>query len=168
MNRLPSARAMFRRAFTLVEVTLALGIAVFCLVVIFGLLNVGINTGSASVEQTNATDILSAVAADLRAAPTPSIDSSGNPVAPTSASPVYGLTPPTNGSGNVNSSLYLDATGQKVASAATARYQLNIWMTAGASATRDPTLVRLMVSWPPADSAVKAGSVETLVALDRN
>ena len=163
MSRLSSTRA-----FTLVEVTLALGIAVFCLVVVFGLLNVGINTGSASIEQTNAASILSMVASDLRAAPTPSTSASGSPVAPTAKSSVYQLTIPINGSGAAAPvTLTLDATGQLVTGTAAPRYQLNVvWMTPGTG--REPTLVRLMVSWPPSNSTVKSGSVETLVALDRN
>ena len=73
------------RAFTLVEVALALGIAVFCLMVVFGLLNVGVATSSASFEQTVATDIVSSVAADLRTA---------NPGAATVNTTVYGLAIP--------------------------------------------------------------------------
>ncbi len=161
------SRPSSARAFTLVEVTLALGIAVFCLVVVFGLLNVGINTGSASIEQTNATDILSMVASDLRAAPTPSIDSSGNPVAPGANSPVYNLSIPVNGrNATALGPIALDATGQKVTDTAIPRYQLDGMITPGTG--RDPTLVRLMVSWPPTTSAVKSGSVEASVALDRN
>ena len=55
--------------FSLVEVTVALGISVFCLAVIFGLLNVGFNTGSLAAEQTAATNLLATVSSDLRTAP---------------------------------------------------------------------------------------------------
>jgi len=54
--------------FSLVEVTLAVGIAAFCFVTVLGLMSTGLQTQQASSEQTIATAILSAQAADLRAA----------------------------------------------------------------------------------------------------
>src|SRR5438477_5279045 len=56
-------------AFSLVEVTLALGVAAFCLVTVAGLLSVGLQTNQRSTSQTAATSILSNVIADLRATP---------------------------------------------------------------------------------------------------
>src|SRR2546430_17709709 len=56
-------------SFSLVEVTLALGVAAVSLLVIFSLLPIGLQTNQRSIEQTASVDILSAVAADLRAAP---------------------------------------------------------------------------------------------------
>lgn len=157
--------------FSLVEVTLALGIAVFCLVVIFGLLNVGLNTSAASSEQTVATNIISAVAGDLRTAKNPY--PKGSAVANTtvytlpipaavaaSPSPVPSPTPAA-----VPTIRFLDASGQRVASTAGARYKLSVWMKPGLG--RDATLARVLVTWPPS-AAVPAGSVETLIALDRN
>ena len=153
------------RAFTLVEVTLALGIAVFCLVVVFGLMNVGMNTSAGSIEQTNASNIVCAVAADLRAAPTPA--TVGNSV----TSALYNLQiPPNQTSGstpappsNPTDSRTLDANGQ--ITTATGRYQLDVW--AMPSVSRDATRVRIMMSWPP-KAQVPAGSVESVVSLDRN
>ncbi len=55
-------------AFSLVEVTLAIGIAAFCLIAVLGLLPVALKIQQASIQQTTATAILSATAADLRAA----------------------------------------------------------------------------------------------------
>jgi uncharacterized protein (TIGR02598 family) len=63
MNNRPQSTA----AFSLVEVTLALGVAAFCLIAILGLLPAGVNTNQASVRQTTANGILSAIVADLRA-----------------------------------------------------------------------------------------------------
>jgi uncharacterized protein (TIGR02598 family) len=54
-------------AFSLVEITLALGIAAFCLLGVLGLLRAGLQTQRTSVQQTTANEILSEVAADLRA-----------------------------------------------------------------------------------------------------
>src|SRR2546421_11803854 len=57
-------------AFSLVEVTLALGIAAFCLIPVFGLMPVGVQTNRNATSQTAATNIIAAVASDLRATPT--------------------------------------------------------------------------------------------------
>src|SRR6476660_9521923 len=55
--------------FSLVEVTLALGVTAVALITIFGLLVTGTQTNHTAVEQTYSSDILTAVAADLRATP---------------------------------------------------------------------------------------------------
>src|SRR5436189_1268687 len=56
--------------FSLVEVTLALGIAAFCLIAVFGLLPVGVQTNRNATSQTATTNIMAAVVSDLRATPT--------------------------------------------------------------------------------------------------
>ena len=56
-------------AFSLIEVTLALGIAAFCLIAVFGLMPVGVQTNRNATSQTAATNIMAAVIADLRATP---------------------------------------------------------------------------------------------------
>ena len=56
-------------AFSLVEVTLALGIAAFCLIAVSGLVPVGVQTNRNATSQTAATNILSSVASDIRASP---------------------------------------------------------------------------------------------------
>lgn len=176
MSIRPTVRAASTLGFTLVEVTLALGIAVFCLVVIFGLLNVGINTGTTSVEQTFATNVLSAVASDLRTAPNTFPKGSAD-----QTTAIYKLTVPANATDPTASPTpkpptvtYLDASGQPILNGsgspmttvtAATRYQLQAWMKPGAG--RDVTQVRLLLSWPPG-ATVPAASVETLVALDRN
>lgn len=55
-------------AFSLVEVTLALGIAAFCLITLFALLPVALKTQQASIQQTTANTICSQIVADLSAA----------------------------------------------------------------------------------------------------
>src|SRR2546423_1381650 len=57
------------RAFSLVEVTLALGIAAFCLITVFGLIPVAALTNRNATSQTAATNIMAAVISDLRATP---------------------------------------------------------------------------------------------------
>jgi len=54
-------------AFSLVELTLALGIAAFCLIAVFGLIPVAALTNRNATSQTRATNIMATVIADLRA-----------------------------------------------------------------------------------------------------
>jgi type II secretory pathway pseudopilin PulG len=54
-------------AFSLVEITLAIGVAGFCLLAVLGLLPVALKTQQASIQQTTASQVLSIFAADLRA-----------------------------------------------------------------------------------------------------
>ena len=55
-------------AFSLVEVTFALGVAAFCLITLLGVLAVGLKTQHAGVQQTTANTICSQIVADLSAA----------------------------------------------------------------------------------------------------
>lgn len=55
-------------AFSLVEIVLALGVAAFALIAVLGMLPAGLKTQQASVRQTTANDIISAMVADLGAA----------------------------------------------------------------------------------------------------
>jgi uncharacterized protein (TIGR02598 family) len=59
-------RALARAAFSLVEVTLALGVAAFCLLAVLGLLPIGVKTNQAATNETIANGILSAIISDLR------------------------------------------------------------------------------------------------------
>jgi type II secretory pathway pseudopilin PulG len=56
-------------AFSLVELTLSLGIAAFCLIAVFGLMPVGVQTNRNATSQTASTNILSSVVSDIRASP---------------------------------------------------------------------------------------------------
>src|SRR5437763_16903386 len=56
-----------RAAFSLVELTVAMGIAAFCLIAVFGLIPVGVQTNRNATSQTAATNILADVIADIRA-----------------------------------------------------------------------------------------------------
>jgi uncharacterized protein (TIGR02598 family) len=138
-------------SFSLVEVTLALGVAAFCLIAIFGLMPVGVQTNRNATSQTAATSIIAAVIADLRATPKT-----------TNTSTQFGITFGTN-----PSPIYFDAAGQFAAtSGPNSRYQLNVtWNSA-------PTGLRyadLKVTWPaPASPSNASGSVEMFAAFDRN
>ena len=74
----------------MVEVALALGVAAFCLIPLFGLLPIGINTNRAGFEQTGAVNVASEVVADLRSTVLLTPPASPNQ----SPSPVYGIPMP--------------------------------------------------------------------------
>jgi uncharacterized protein (TIGR02598 family) len=65
----PHARPPVRRTggFSLVEVTLALGVAAICLIVLMGLLPVGIRVQQSGAQQTIANQIMTVILSDLRA-----------------------------------------------------------------------------------------------------
>jgi uncharacterized protein (TIGR02598 family) len=137
-------------AFSLVEVTLALGIAAFCLIAVFGLMPVGVQANRNATSQTAATNIIAAVIADLRATPKNITTSSQFSIA-------FGTNPPP---------MYFDGTGQFATTlGVNSRYQLNITWT-GSAGLR---YADLKVTWPAAATPANAsGSVETFAAFDRN
>jgi uncharacterized protein (TIGR02598 family) len=150
--------------FSLVEVTLALGVAAFCLVAVFGLMPVGVQTNRNATSQTAATSIMAAVVADLRATPRClgtstqfQITLGTGPGCPSTISPSA-------------ATLYFDSTGQFSTSlGANSRYQLDItW--SGSTGLR---YADLKVRWPPnvlqvSPAPVPNGSAETFAAFDRN
>ena len=148
--------------FSLVEVTLALGVAGFCLIALFGLLPVAINSNRTATEQTAANGILSAIIADLRATPATS------PRGSAATSQQYSIPIPTSGSAGTNT-LFFNSDRQVVATAAMGRYLVTIAFPTGGSGARAATMVDVRVTWPAAASVANAqGSAETFTALDRN
>jgi uncharacterized protein (TIGR02598 family) len=170
----------FTSAFSLVEVTLALGIAAFCLIAVFGLLPIGVQTTRNATSQTGATNIVAAVVADLRATPTACTKSSQ-----------FGIL---FGAPTTSTTLYFDGQGQSSCDSAglqkyqynpadcsagtcsgswspalQLRYRLNVtWNSSGSSGLR---YADVKVTWPaPADPATTtpSGSMENFVAFDRN
>jgi uncharacterized protein (TIGR02598 family) len=152
-------RSICVAAFSLVEVTLALGIAAFCLIAIFGLVPVGVQTNRNATSQTRATNIMTAVVADLRATPNSNTTSTQ-----------FGIT-----FGDCKR-LYFDSEGQVVSSGlcnpstqvtSTSRYQVNvIWSDSGWSQLR---YADVKVTWPAAAMAANAsGSTEMFAAFDRD
>ena len=149
-------------AFSLVEVALALAVAAFALVAVFGLLPLGVTSNQNSVEQTIAAGVATAVAADLRATP-------GIAVSGTSA--IYQIPIPGAGGGvaTLSPPLYLKEDASKQTTASAARYQVNVTLTPPATGSRMATTVRILVTWPAAAAPTNAsGSFEVLTALNRN
>jgi uncharacterized protein (TIGR02598 family) len=135
--------------FSLVEVTFALGIAAFCLIAVFGIMPVGVQTNRNATSQTAATNLMAAVVADLRATPK-TINTSSQ----------FAITFGTN------KTLYFDSMGQFTTSLGTnSRYQLTVtW--SGSTGLR---YADVKVTWPAAATAANAtGSTDMFVAFDRN
>jgi uncharacterized protein (TIGR02598 family) len=136
-------------AFSLIELTVTIGIAAFCLIAVFGLMPVGVRTNRNATSQTAATNIMAAVISDLRA--TPKANNTSSQFAITFGTP----TP-----------LYFDGSGQFTTTlGANSRYQLNVtWY--GTTGLR---YADLKVTWPAAATTANAsGSTEMFTAFDRN
>ena len=162
------ASANQRRAFSLVEVTIALGIASFCLVVTFALLPVGMTTNRDSIEQTTAASLSSSIVADLRGTPN---------TGAASTSPRYGIAFPAPGSAAQNTSFFINTDGSTnnlSTATGTPLFRATITVTTPASG-RAATTGRVWITWPGlADQNMGAlpthyaGSFITVVGLDRN
>jgi len=153
-------------AFSLVEVTLALGVAAFCLIALFGLIPVGVQTNRSATSQTAATSIIAAIVADLRATPTT-----------TTTSPQFRI------AFGVPKTLFFDSQGQPSCDAAglqqadcaspwnpplQTRYRVNVTWNAAPVGLR---YAAVKVTWPaPVDPATTtpSGSLEMFTAFDRN
>ena len=161
-------------AFSLVEVTLALGIAAFCLITAFALVPVAVLTNRNATSQTRATNVMAAVVADLRSSKT------------RSTSARFGITIPSNhtlGAGSncdrcsscwnaQTQTIYFDGSGQVVAStAALYRITLTLVQNPTATSTTGALFYDVRATWPAqADpcATTPSGSVEILAAFDRN
>jgi len=148
----------FRSGFSLVEVTLALGVAAICLLAVFGLLPIGLKTQQLAIEETAATRIIPAVVSDLR---------NTSRTAPTS--PLFAISIPPNTAPS-SSTFYFSTEGHSSTTIdAQSRYRLTITFTPNSTGGRAATFVHLLLTWPAAASTDNAGGVsETFVALDRN
>ena len=153
------------RGFSLIEVTLALGVAGFCLVTIMGLIPLGLNSNQNSLEQTMAASLASQVYSDLRVAAKTS-----NATSPRFNIPIASGT-----------TMQFTSDGQVVAAGASqpanpARFKVNISFAnppapQGSGSTLPPgqsTQVHILVTWPPVPAAQNAaGAFEAVDALDR-
>jgi uncharacterized protein (TIGR02598 family) len=150
-------------AFSLVEVTLALGVAAVSLLVIFSLLPIGLQTNQRSFEQTASADILSAVAADLRATPVTS------PRGNATISSQFSIAVPTSG-GTGTTILFFNSAGQSATSQQTdSRYRVTITFVANGGGTKTATFADLKVTWPASAAISNAqGTAEMFAAFDRN
>jgi uncharacterized protein (TIGR02598 family) len=138
-------------AFSLIELTLAIGIAALFLLAVIGLMPVAVLVNRNATSQTAATNVMAAVVADLRATP------KGN-----NTSAQFAITFGTA------QTLYFDDTGQFSTSLGTnSRYQVTVrWFPSGSVPLR---YADVTVTWPAAATAANAtGKTEMFAAFDGN
>jgi uncharacterized protein (TIGR02598 family) len=152
-----------RSAFSLVEVTLALGVAALSMLVIFSLLPIGLQTNQRSIEQTTSADILSAVLADLRATPVT------NPRGSATTSTQFGTSIPPAGSTGATT-LFFNSAGQFASSQQSdSRYRLTLTFVSSGGGAKTATMANLQITWPAGAAVTNAqGSAEMFAAFDRN
>ena len=165
----PSAAA----GFSLVELTLALGIAAFCLIAVFGLVPIAVQTNRNATSQTAATNMLADVVADIRA--------TARATASATPSQLYSIAIPAAGSSNTTPQLlYLDGSGRSAASIAPVsptpfqpRYVLSVTFPQVSPTPTPPVLpstyADLKIIWPATSPtpASPSGSVEMFAAFQR-
>jgi uncharacterized protein (TIGR02598 family) len=155
-------------AFSLVEITLALGVGAFCLIAVLGMLPVALKTQQAAIQQTAANSIISQIVGKLRAdARVPpgqeNRDDSNWFLHPHHSGP-WDPTPDT---------LFFTNDGKSVGSGITPTSVYRATIQYIFPPTDTTTLADITVSWPPqvdpADptTGVLAGSVKTFVAINR-
>jgi len=148
-----------QNGFALVEVALALAIAVFCLVTLLALLPVGLNSGQTITGETGANGILNEVMADLRAT-SPTTPSGG-----ATTSQQFGIAIPATGASS-QTTLYFTPQGVSSTTLTTnTRFRLTVVFPA--TIGKAATIAIAKVSWP-APAANPSGLVENFVGLDRN
>jgi uncharacterized protein (TIGR02598 family) len=144
-------RSRSQKAFSLVELTLAMGVSSFCLLSILGVLPVGLASNQNSRERTAAASLARGIVADLRAlAQTPSLTSS----------PQYALQ-----LSRAFSEVYLAEDGTKLPDKENARYLATVTT----NASSPTAFVNIRITWPAAATAADApGFYETATAICRN
>jgi len=177
-------RSTYSAGFSLIEVTLALGIAAFCLLSVFGLLPLGLSNTQNASEQTIVSGIATAISSDLHSVST--ISSSG-----TAGTPLYGIAMPQLGQASYGSpiqhTLFFTADGSLSGAADTnasaskgARYRATIEIQQDATLggiSNQTTLYKawVLITWPAlADPTANvlpsnfSGSYEYVTALNFN
>jgi uncharacterized protein (TIGR02598 family) len=155
-------------AFSLVEVTLALGVAAFCLVAVLGLLPTGLKTQQASVQQTTANHVMTEILGDLRAdvrLPPGQASKEGD-----SGFGLHGHWAQVSTPDTLYFTNQATMTGTLNAASAPADAAFRAKITYLFPPTASTTVAKIIVSWPaqvdPAAST-PAGSVETFIAVNR-
>jgi len=146
-----------KAGFSLVEVALALGVASVCLGSIMTLLPVGLNNCQNASSQTGATSLMTAILTDLNN--TAVTGTSGQQ----QLSPQFGIDRSSTGA----TLLYFDSVGNfasDIGSLQFPKYRVSVSAVAGTT-----SLERFVITWPAqAQLSNIEGSVETVVAIDRN
>ncbi len=171
-------------AFSLVELTLALGIAAFCLIAVFGLIPIGVQTNRNATSQTAASNILADVIADIRA--------TARATASATPSQLYVIAIPVSGGSNsTTQTRYFDGQGRCACDSAGSqkpnpltgscsdtwspplqlRYRLSITFPSPPTGLSYGSYADAKVTWPAATDPVTttpSGAVEIFAAFQRN
>ncbi|MEN3371319.1 MAG: hypothetical protein V7609_3462 [Verrucomicrobiota bacterium] len=162
--------------FSLVEVTLAIGVTAFCLLAVFGLLPIAQTSHQNASEQSVMSHLTSEIISDLKATQRSTPASSQN-------SPRFGLAVDAPGAGSSTHTLFFREGGATIGPADTdamgtdpvPRYRATIFLTPPTANARGATTGRIFVTWPAMADPVSgtaptkySGGLETFVALDRN
>jgi len=141
------------RGFSLIEVTIAMGVVAISLLTLFALIPVGLTTNQNSISQTAATNIITTVLADMRATPKTTATS-------TQFAVTFGTA----------KTLYFDGDGvSSAAPTANSRYRMSITFPPGAGGSKSSTFSYVQVTWPAlATPANAVGHCEMFAAFDRN
>lgn len=139
------------RAFTLVEVVLALGVLTFAVLMLLALVPAGLQTNRDTREESLATNLIAAMVADWRAA-------GGT----TNASRLFQF-PPLDTAVSGTNTVWVNESGQSVG-AADARYRVSYRLTVPPDGSLLPYYVDFTVSWP-AQATNAVGKVEAVAAL---
>jgi len=156
------ARSLPPQGFSLVEVTLAIGIAGFCLIALFGMLPVGLKTNQAAVQQMLANGILTSVVSDLKTTPVT------EPRGAATSSPRFQIPLPAQNSAGSGTPLYFTEDGRLTTDQSQSMFRLTVTFLPN-SGKRSASLANVKITWPSVASSDKASrGVETFVAMDRN
>ena len=150
--------------FSLIEVTLAIGVAAFCLVAVLGLMPVGLKNQQSVIAETQANTIISQLVGKLRAAVRV-------PPGKSDQSDSKWLLHPHNGGAwdPTPDVLYFNIQGNSEGSSLTAASVYRATIQYIFPPTDTTSLADITVTWPAAqtDPTKVAGSVETFVAINR-
>lgn len=138
------------RAFSLVEVVLALGISTFAIIAIIGLLPMTMKSNRDTIDETRAITLMEDMIADRRHSPS------------AAQSARYAL-PPLNATARQTQQMYLKEDGQIVTSAQGARYRVAATMYP-ASGFGQPAFLHLSTAWPASTNSA-ANAVEMTAAI---
>lgn len=157
------------KAFSLVEVVLAIGVVAFAVVGIVGLLPVGLTANRDSTQQTEAANIACLIESDIRSTPN-TVNSDGSNYSSSEGSKIYGIT--FNGRDASETELFVDDLGnarntQGNLTAQTGRFRATIRF--GATAGRNAIPLSILITWPAQiDALLAPGRFEVATSLDRN
>jgi len=144
MARLVTVRR--QRAFSLVEVVLAIAVVSFCLFALLGLMSVGAQASYDSSETVQAATMASLIISERRAAPTNTI------------SPTFPVFPLTNTMSPASSYVAADGTSLSTSQTNLPVYRLAYKVTSNANKTAS---LYFCLSWPPSiDPTINPGAVK--------